>query len=173
MSVESEILRIQHNIADTYAAVSAKGGEVPLQPNSDNLAAAVRSIPQGETAWEVYSEEEVRIGTWFGKPLYRKGYHMEVKTETGEPKFIVIDADFHGILTSAKGVLISRSWDSGYTLPYVEPSSSGFRHAYAFGYSFEENNHSLWISYRTIYAMTGELYVSIEYTKTTDEGSTT
>lgn len=44
MSVESEILRIQHNIANTYAAVSEKGGEVPLQPTSANLAAAVASI---------------------------------------------------------------------------------------------------------------------------------
>lgn len=47
MSVESEILRIQHNIANTYAAVSEKGGDVPLQPNSANLAAAVASIPAG------------------------------------------------------------------------------------------------------------------------------
>lgn len=47
MSVESEILRIQHNIANTYAAVSEKGGEVPLQPTSANLAAAVESIPAG------------------------------------------------------------------------------------------------------------------------------
>lgn len=45
MSVESEILRIQHNIANTYAAVAEKGGEVPLQPTSANLAAAVASIP--------------------------------------------------------------------------------------------------------------------------------
>lgn len=47
MSVESEILRIQHNIANTYAAVSEKGGEVPLHPTSANLAAAVASIPSG------------------------------------------------------------------------------------------------------------------------------
>ena len=47
MSVESEILRIQRNIADTYAAVASKGGEVPTQPNSANLAAAVQSIPAG------------------------------------------------------------------------------------------------------------------------------
>lgn len=47
MSVESEILRIQHNIANAYAAVAGKGGEVPLQPTSENLAAAVASIPSG------------------------------------------------------------------------------------------------------------------------------
>lgn len=47
MSVESEILRIQHNVANAYAAISEKGGQVPLQPNSANLAAAVASIPAG------------------------------------------------------------------------------------------------------------------------------
>lgn len=49
MSLESEILRIQHNIADAYAKVSEKGGNVPLQPNSANLAAAVASIPTDAT----------------------------------------------------------------------------------------------------------------------------
>lgn len=44
MSVESEILRIQHNIANAYAAVSQKGGEVPLQPTSANLAASIMTI---------------------------------------------------------------------------------------------------------------------------------
>lgn len=47
MSVEGEILRIQRNLANTYAVVAEKGGEVPLQPNSENLAEAVRSIPSG------------------------------------------------------------------------------------------------------------------------------
>ena len=45
MSIEAEILRIQRNIADTYAVVAEKGGSVPLAPSSANLAEAVRSIP--------------------------------------------------------------------------------------------------------------------------------
>lgn len=45
MSVESEILRIQHNIADAYTKVAGKGGEVPLQPNSRNLAESIETIP--------------------------------------------------------------------------------------------------------------------------------
>lgn len=47
MSVESEILRIQRNIANAYAAVSEMGGEVPLQPTSANLPAAISTIPSG------------------------------------------------------------------------------------------------------------------------------
>lgn len=41
MSIESEILRIQRNVAAAYAAVSDMGGAVPEQPKSENLAAAV------------------------------------------------------------------------------------------------------------------------------------
>lgn len=47
MSVESEILRIQRNVAEAYAAVSSKGGTVPTQPTSANLPAAISSIPTG------------------------------------------------------------------------------------------------------------------------------
>ena len=53
MSVESEILRIQHNIANAYATVAEKGGEVPLQATSSNLAAAVASIQTGVTQEEL------------------------------------------------------------------------------------------------------------------------
>lgn len=44
MSVESEILRIQHNISSAYTKVAEKGGEVPLQPNSQNLAKSIETI---------------------------------------------------------------------------------------------------------------------------------
>lgn len=47
MSVESEILRIQSNIAGAYEKVAEKGGSVPQHPTSANLAAAVASIPAG------------------------------------------------------------------------------------------------------------------------------
>lgn len=47
MSVQGEIDRIKGNIADAYAKIAEKGGSVPSQPSSANLAAAVESIPTG------------------------------------------------------------------------------------------------------------------------------
>lgn len=47
MSVETEILRIQNNIAEAYGAVADKGGEVPLHPKAAKLAEAISSIPSG------------------------------------------------------------------------------------------------------------------------------
>lgn len=47
MSVQSEITRINGNIANAYTAVSGKGGTLPSARNSSNLSAAIQSIPSG------------------------------------------------------------------------------------------------------------------------------
>lgn len=78
MSIESEILRIQHNIANTYAAVSEKGGEVPLQPTSANLAAAVASIPTSRGATTILVNAPIgSIMNWSGtEDTVPEGWHV-------------------------------------------------------------------------------------------------
>lgn len=49
MSVQSEIDRINANIASAYTAVDEMGGTLPAAQNSANLAGAVSSIPVGVT----------------------------------------------------------------------------------------------------------------------------
>lgn len=44
MSIATEILRIQKNIADAFDAVEEKGGTVEPTYNSDNLKQAILSI---------------------------------------------------------------------------------------------------------------------------------
>lgn len=44
MSVQSEITRINNNVANAYSAVGSKGGTLPAVQNSANLAAAINSI---------------------------------------------------------------------------------------------------------------------------------
>ena len=48
MSVQSEIERIKGNISAAYRAVREKGGTAPAAADSENLAAAVSSIPGGD-----------------------------------------------------------------------------------------------------------------------------
>lgn len=45
MSIASEITRIKDNISNAYDAIEAKGGTVPTEANSANLADAVESVP--------------------------------------------------------------------------------------------------------------------------------
>lgn len=47
MSIESEITRINNNIAATYTALSAKGATMPETENSANLASTVATVPSG------------------------------------------------------------------------------------------------------------------------------
>ena len=47
MSIESEITRINNNIAATYTALSAKGATMPAAENSANLASTVATVPSG------------------------------------------------------------------------------------------------------------------------------
>lgn len=47
MSVQSEITRISGNVTAALAAITAKGGTVPAGAISDDLAAAIATIPAG------------------------------------------------------------------------------------------------------------------------------
>lgn len=49
MSVQSEITRINNNVANAYSAVGSKGGTLPTVRNSANLAAAINTISGGST----------------------------------------------------------------------------------------------------------------------------
>lgn len=48
MSVQTEITRIRNNILNSHSAVVSKGGSYVDPPNSENLAAAIATIPAGE-----------------------------------------------------------------------------------------------------------------------------
>ena len=47
MSVQSEIDRINGNVANTYSVLSEMGATMPEQQNSDNLAQTARTVPVG------------------------------------------------------------------------------------------------------------------------------
>lgn len=55
MSVQSEIDRINENVANTYTALSEMGATMPQQRNSNNLPGTVLTVPQGggsvQTDW--------------------------------------------------------------------------------------------------------------------------
>lgn len=62
MSIESEITRINNNIAATYTALSAKGATMPATENSANLASTVATVPSGGGVDPVNKVFEVNEG---------------------------------------------------------------------------------------------------------------
>lgn len=57
MSVQSEIDRINGNVASTYSALSELGATMPEQRNSDNLPATARTVPAGGADWNAAEGE--------------------------------------------------------------------------------------------------------------------
>ena len=47
MSVSTELSKLNTNIKNAYDEISTKGGTIPQNKNTDNLATAINSIPAG------------------------------------------------------------------------------------------------------------------------------
>lgn len=170
MSVESEILRIQRNIANTYAVVAENGGTVPLQPNSENLPAAVSSIPAGgSSSEEVYSTEETRIGTFLGKPWYRKCYLTKTPNSNLTDIPVANIADLHVDWIKITGLIKGAGAYS--TFPFVsaidfEKKKYFTAHAW---YNNVDNIVYLQVSnYINNAYFRKDCVIVLEYTKTTD-----
>ncbi|MBR3815140.1 MAG: hypothetical protein IKJ27_00265 [Clostridia bacterium] len=62
MSVQSEINRINQNVANTYTSLSGLGATVPSSKNSDNLPATVNSL-NGKLDADTVDGWHVQVGT--------------------------------------------------------------------------------------------------------------
>lgn len=72
MSISGEIERIEQNIANTYAVLSALGADIPAEQNSDNLAttagtakAVLYSEQSLTTAQKAQARENIGVTDWF------------------------------------------------------------------------------------------------------------
>lgn len=162
MSVESEILRIQHNIANAYAAVSQKGGEVPPQPTSENLSEAINTIPGGggQSVGEVYSTEEQRIGTWIdGKPLYRKVIILNLpKTTSSVATYSGTDLPENSEIVKYEGFCLT--------------TTGVFLQIYAMGYSYISFvGTQIWHAAMKSDLTSAKVTLIVDYTKTTDQAT--
>lgn len=135
----------------------------------------------GSAGGEVYSTEEVRIGTWIdGKPLYKRTWARNGKT--GD-KYGIVFADFD----------IEQVCNAyGYVLQTVPTGTSGVIQLFMNSKNFESTELGPYFTgYSRRYSSVPEFYckwhglngnsidatvsavITLEYTKTTDEGGTT
>ena len=118
----------------------------------------------------VYSSEEVRVGTWFGKPLYRKTSPVSellAGTNVLIPISELSDVD---VFVSSAAILINDvGANNNYvTLPFLSVNESG---TITMSAAVSISINGLQVS---LYKMTGFKGRGwVEYTKTTDTGGTT
>lgn len=141
---------------------------------------------QSETAWlvtdaeggggssssggngEVYSEEEVRIGTWIdGKPLYRKTFCTEVVTsQNSSQDTTILEDEAIDLLVdyTAIGRCVKDNYD--FIIPYAVPySGSTMQYAQIF---HDTALHAIRLMYDWHQVANLTIYSTIRYTKTTD-----
>lgn len=124
----------------------------------------------GESAGEVYSTEETRIGTWIdGKPLYRIVF--SATTPSGLEPVPVLNLDDHGIdkVIKIEGFLNSKGGSTQFIC------SSGFIPASEYTWIFRATVNSskqIILQVTTNDLMESPATLMIEYTKTADEGGT-
>lgn len=116
----------------------------------------------GASGGEIYSTEETRIGTWIdGKPLYRKTVFGKIPDNQ---KFSVIAdipnidkiVSWNGGVNSSNGVFkvpIEHVDSAAYITTVYDKNSGGLR---------AKTTHTAYYN--------ADIYITIEYTKTTDEG---
>ena len=120
-------------------------------------------IPEGyeevENNENTYSTDEIIVGTWMGKPLYRKSYIIEGITATSHTFSLAslnMDMCFFDFSHSIfkQGV---------YSLPFgIYGSNTDYNRIF-----FQDNN-SIVFQFSSVYTMSKDLYFTLEYTKTTD-----
>lgn len=68
MTIENEILKLQSNLADSYAACNDKGANIPANQNFDNLADCIDSIQTGGSSF-IGIQREVSSSGLYRKPV--------------------------------------------------------------------------------------------------------
>lgn len=109
----------------------------------------------------IYSTEETKVGTWInGKPIYRKVVIIPNVTATQATY------DLSSIPIDICMVNTSNSFfaQGNYILPIVSyGSNTDWSRAF-----FEVHTKKLYVEFGSVYTMSKNIYITIEYTKTTD-----
>lgn len=108
----------------------------------------------------VYSTEETKVGTWNGKPIYRKTIVMSNVTETNK----TYDLSSLSIETCMIDSSHSYFEQGNYQIPIgCYGGTTDYSRAF-----YQKNTKTLYVQFGTTYTMSKNIHITIEYTKTTD-----
>lgn len=147
-------------ISQSVDSVTFRCNNVPEEDLTVYVAVMKPKVDDGGSSEEVYSEEEVRIGTWIdGKPLYRKTLHLE--SARTDAKIADMDPYIKSI-TNMYGTL-EDSYGYSYNIPVVHPGG-------VLGVLCKVSDHTIHTATNNSTSFGNRpLTLTLEYTKTTDE----
>ena len=111
-----------------------------------------------------YSTDEQVIGTWIdGKPIYQKTFYTaDLNYNTVRENKNVGSISGIDMVVSLTGILANASKTARYQVPFPTPSSGNLTNI-----NYDYTNNCIYFSSTTTWS-DGELYVTMQYTKTTD-----
>ncbi len=113
----------------------------------------------GGAEWEVYSSEETRIGTWFGKPFYRKVIELDGPKEVKKDEVIYTLPDNVDLkIVNASATYLNGNGRA--VLPYFYSTTTY--------YTFWIFSHQIFASCSNNTQVGGKITFVLKYTKTTD-----
>ena len=141
-----------------YWSTDSRGISFTSRPVNASVLYCIKAF-EPDNRGDEYSTEELKIGTWVnGKPIYRKAFVLDNYTMPDISKVVNIDIAVMdvGILLRGRPVFVY----SGGSIPLDSSMGAIFYEAGTGGFRFVQNYTSK--------RHTGTLYVTLEYTKTTD-----
>ena len=154
MSIASAIATKQQQVADSYTAVSNKGGTLPTTQNLTNLATAISSIPSGGYTPTLITKNITQNGTYNASSDNADGYSSVIVNVSGS--FIGIPREVEN------GVY--RKPISNHTFNF--PSDAIDVGSSAFFYAFDNDIGLTSVNFTTLQRITGStaFYYAFTYT---------
>lgn len=119
----------------------------------------------GGSSEEIYSTEETRIGTWLGKPLYRKAYNFTTSSSALNMQIKIDNIDYGYITMTDKSVLLDNIGNSK-SMPMNFVTSTTFICRANVQYTSDAGWFVYFVYPSDVKNKKG--IVVVEYTKTTD-----
>ena len=159
VSTETATLQVPNNAY--YIRVTVKPAALDTYQIEEGSTATPYKPHQELNNQEVYSTGETKIGTFLGKPLYRKVINAGTPSiSSGGTISIAHNISNIGILKSVEATLVANNYTNQYPIPYI----SGSRNT-----SISNVTTTNVIIQSTSESWSGHtLYIILEYTKTTD-----
>ena len=149
--VETQVIN-NLNSSSTTSALSANQGRAL----NNKIALVKEEIVNNHT----YSTEETKVGTWNGKPVYRKTIVISNVTETNK----TYDLSSLSIETCMIDSSHSYFEQGNYQIPIgCYGGTTDYSRAF-----YQKNTKTLYVQFGTTYTMSKNIHITIEYTKTTD-----
>lgn len=120
MSIASELTKLETDITNAYSAVQTKGGTIPADKNTNNLATAISSIPSGGSA-TLITKTITENGTYNASDDDADGYSEVTVNVVPSSEYIITLENLHDSSTDIPNTYINGStgelvnyngWDS-------------------------------------------------------------